>query len=306
MVKAQHSTQKIGLNAQTKSFITSTSGDWNLYEPFNQYQGTGDQDSTKLAMGDSAAPTMFYDDYLTGTFEGVMLYWDYSTLWDRGNRGPLVMLTKHLIGQTLNTTFAYTSGPWSAYYSERDDVTLADGTTIIHLGSIPKDQWPTSAQVKRWGSYFPAMSVDFGTATGVRNIDWAVGLKSNCGANTTSHGCKPGDTDYGWGGNSWGTNGTNGGHVNNIWSRDFTNCLVLHRPNGTTGDFATYSVSIPLDGAYYPLSADGTTAAAITSIQLRRGEGAILMKAPIGGGATTSHRATMKVNSSFQCKGCQF
>ena len=126
------------------------------------------------------------------------------------------------------------------------------------------------------------MSVDFGDAIDSRNMDWAVGSKANCGSNITSHGCRPGDPDYGWGGNSWGTNGTNGAHVSNIWSRDYANALILHRPDGGSSDFDTYSVSIPLDGTYYPLSADGTTGLAITSIQMRRGEGAILMKASLG------------------------
>jgi hypothetical protein len=43
----------------------------------------------------------------------------------------------------------------------------------------------------------------------------------------------------------------------------------------------TYSRPIPLGGAYYPLKADGTTAEAVTSIELRSSESVILMKSPV-------------------------
>jgi hypothetical protein len=46
-------------------------------------------------------------------------------------------------------------------------------------------------------------------------------------------------------------------------------------------NYAEYSGDIPLGGTYYPLKADGTTGSAISTIQLRRSEGAILMKAPL-------------------------
>ena len=114
----------------------------------------------------------------------------------------------------------------------------------------------TNDNVLKWCNHFPAMDVNFGTG-GTRNMSWALG------------------TDYGWG------SGTN----NNVWSRDYTNALVLLRGNGgpqSTTDYDTYSVSLSLGGTYYPLKADGTTGSGITTIQLRREEGAILMKNPTG------------------------
>jgi hypothetical protein len=69
-----------------------------------------------------------------------------------------------------------------------------------------------------------------------------------------------------------------------VYQRSFTNGLVLYKPlsygngvNGTLAD-ATATTQI-LDGTYYPVQADGTLGAPITSITLRNGEGAILVKA---------------------------
>jgi hypothetical protein len=60
--------------------------------------------------------------------------------------------------------------------------------------------------------------------------------------------------------------------------------MVLFRPWKNTmieSELDTYSDSLTLGGTYYPLYADGTTGAGITSITLRGGEGAVLMDAPV-------------------------
>lgn len=69
-----------------------------------------------------------------------------------------------------------------------------------------------------------------------------------------------------------------------IYQRSFTNGLVLYKPlsygHGVTGTTADATATTQaLDGVYYPLQADGTLGAPITSISLRNGEGAILIKA---------------------------
>src|SRR5579875_499934 len=71
-----------------------------------------------------------------------------------------------------------------------------------------------------------------------------------------------------------------------IYQRSFTNALVVYKPlsygNGVTGTTADdTATTVALDGAYYPLQADGTLGAPITSITLRNGEGAILIKASV-------------------------
>jgi hypothetical protein len=69
-----------------------------------------------------------------------------------------------------------------------------------------------------------------------------------------------------------------------VYQRAYSNGLVLYKPlsygngvNGTTSD-ATATTQ-DLGGTYYPLQADGTLGAPITSITLRNGEGAVLVNA---------------------------
>jgi hypothetical protein len=69
-----------------------------------------------------------------------------------------------------------------------------------------------------------------------------------------------------------------------VYQRSYTNALVLYKPlsfgqnNTGTLDDAT-ATTHALGGTYYPLRADGTLGPAVTSISLRNGEGAILVKA---------------------------
>jgi hypothetical protein len=75
----------------------------------------------------------------------------------------------------------------------------------------------------------------------------------------------------------------NPGGCSDLWRRDFTNAIVLLRAWDYTkieSEVETPSQPIQLGGTYYPLKADGTTGAGITSLTLRGNEGAILMKAP--------------------------
>jgi hypothetical protein len=69
-----------------------------------------------------------------------------------------------------------------------------------------------------------------------------------------------------------------------VYGRQFGRALVLYKPlsyasgvSGTLGDSTATMHS--LGGTYYRLNADGTLGSAVTSISLRNGEGAILIKA---------------------------
>jgi hypothetical protein len=69
-----------------------------------------------------------------------------------------------------------------------------------------------------------------------------------------------------------------------VYQRPFGNALVLYKPlsygNHVTGTLADATATThALDGTYYPLRADGTLGPPVTSITLRNGEGAILVKA---------------------------
>lgn len=71
-----------------------------------------------------------------------------------------------------------------------------------------------------------------------------------------------------------------------IYQRSFSNALVLYKPlsygNGVTGTLADATATTHNLGAvYYPLQSDGTLGAPTTSITLRNGEGAVLVKASV-------------------------
>lgn len=244
---------KVGINAQNKTMAKM--GDWNLAEYFNSSWKSGD--FRGITVTDNVINAMNYDDYLpvnnpTGV-TGVLIYQDTADKvpgknaeWDRGNRGPIVALSKHYIGVNDNTIFSYYSRG-GFIYSETDEVYLKDGS-VLHQSVDPV---PTVDRVKRWATYFPAMGVDLGTP-GARNLLWK------------SH--------------------TIIGGTRDVMRRDFVNAVVLHRGatwNTADSEYNSYSSPMGLDGTYYPLNADGTTGAGITSIALRTGEGAILMKAPL-------------------------
>lgn len=282
--KAANPDKYMGLNATTKTLVSL--GDWNLIEGYYNTFNTGGA-GRQIATADSA--NSCYDDYLSGSKFGFMVYSDPgvasqasapNTLatWDRANRGPILALSKHLIASNANTYFGYHA---STIYNEVDEVELTNGT-IVHMAT---QAVPALASVKRWASYFPAMSVDFGIPDaagwngGARHFQWA--SADGTGIAGTVH--------------------TGIGGTQDVWRRDYTNAIVLHRPamySTTDSEFSTPSTAMDLGGSYYPLYADGTIGAAVTSISLRTGEGAILMK--VGGAPTpTPKHFTGKLNGNL-------
>lgn len=257
--KQLNSAVEVGINAQSKSIVKK--GNWNLaeYHTFNWKTAS----PRNIALTDNAT-YMNYDDYLpannpTGV-TGVMIYQDTADVvpgsnatWDRGNRGPIVALSKHYTGMNDNTMFSYyTRGGF--VYSETDEVILKDGS-IKHQATDPL---PSVDQVQRWGTYFPAMGVD-------------IGVPDLAGYNA-------GARDFLW------KKGVDIGGGSDVWRRDFTNAIILHRPasySTSAAQYDTCSTPMSLGATYYPLKADGTTDPAVTSIALRTGEGAILMKYPL-------------------------
>ena len=68
-----------------------------------------------------------------------------------------------------------------------------------------------------------------------------------------------------------------------VYQRSYSNALVLYKPlsygNNKTGTLADNTATVhQLQGTYRPLLADGTLGKPVTSIVLRNGEGAILVK----------------------------
>jgi hypothetical protein len=98
----------------------------------------------------------------------------------------------------------------------------------------------------------------------------------------------------GWSLFATGADPANASLTYHIYQRAFSNALVLYKPlsygNGVNGTLAdTTATTHNLGGVYYPLQVDGTLGAPLTSITLRNGEGAILVKAP---GAATPQMVT--------------
>lgn len=125
-----------------------------------------------------------------------------------------------------------------------------------HLGTDPVV--PPADDVYRWNWWFPAMGVNIGVpdATGY-----------NGGARDKA----------------WKTAAEVGGpEGTEVWRRDYTGAIVLLRGGlafaGYKPSYITPCEPIDLGDTYFPLYADGTIGAGITTIQLRAGEGAILLK----------------------------
>jgi hypothetical protein len=81
-----------------------------------------------------------------------------------------------------------------------------------------------------------------------------------------------------------GTDPANANFTYQVYQRTYGNALVLYKPlsadaNGSPGTLAdATATSFALGGTYRPLNADGTLGAPISSVTLRNGEGAILVK----------------------------
>ncbi|WP_310460874.1 hypothetical protein [Sphaerotilus sp.] len=260
LVRQQQPALLLGVNAASTALAKA--GQWNIVEYHTFVWKTNDLRG--ITSGDDGRPTrMAYDDYLPasnpGGTLGVFLYADTEATvaaggaaWDRGNRGPIAALSKHHIARNANTVFAYYSRG-GYIYSETDEVLRVDGV-VLHQA---KQALPRLDQVRRWATWFPAMGVDIGVPdargyrAGVRDLAWKRGADLGGGPD--------------------------------VWRRDYTNAVVLHRPaawNTTAAQYTVTSPAIDLGGRYYPLAADGSAGAAVTSVRLRAGEGAILLKSP--------------------------
>jgi hypothetical protein len=170
-----------------------------------------------------------------------------------------------------DTRFQTTSPIRNSYAAEAPVWQVSEGHQAI-------DPIPPISYIYRWGAWFPAMGVDIGSPDpngwngGARDMQWKTGSSMTTLADATCGSprfvCAP------------------------VWRRDYTGAVVLVRSyeNDATNPDELEAPSKPIDlgGAYYPLMADGNTGAGITSLTLRAGEAAILMKAPRSPARTVS------------------
>lgn len=178
---------------------------------------------------------------------------DFSRLTSVPEFGMVVRIGKDLLrvkkvdNQTLSTINGF-----------RFDHAVGESVGMIGVIHQSQEPLPPMDRVYRWSYLFPAMKVD-------------IGIPDRNGHNRGRH-------DLGW------KKRKDVGGGPEIWRRDFTKAVVLHRTAGydTPGEeYNSYCPPIPLNGVYYPLGVDGVTGEPVRSIALRAGEGVILMKKPV-------------------------
>jgi hypothetical protein len=134
-----------------------------------------------------------------------------------------------------------------------------------------------------YGSWFPAINYDLGTPDATNGFNYPCNGTFLAG----SPGCVA-VSGPSIAGNPRGCSGTS---CAPLLRRDFSrgpygDVRVLMRPTSQSShptastEYDTPSVPYSLDGTFYPLKADGTFGAGITSISLRGGEAAILVQSP--------------------------
>lgn len=148
------------------------------------------------------------------------------------------------------------------YYDYRVHTTAPTGSAVQYTVSknLALDPIPTDVEFASWGMWFPAIGANVGTPIESRNATWK--LWSEIGGSSASSG--------------------------DIMKREYTNALVLMRPSAyNTTNAQVFESSLPIDlgGTYYPLKVTGETDAPINSVQLKTGEGVVLMKSSIGADA---------------------
>ncbi|MHB1425746.1 MAG: Ig-like domain-containing protein [Gemmataceae bacterium] len=179
--------------------------------------------------------------------------------------------------------------PLSANYRQFENLaalvatrsTLAAPPPLAVLDSSPQGGSPTDPRTELAAlAYYYLLSapntfLDYNGGydpSGAWSNHWFPAMKANIGQPTGS-----------WSLFASGIDPSNSSLTYQIYQRSFTNGLVLYKPlsygNGVSGTTANATATTEaLGGTYYPLQADGTLGAPITSITLRNGEGAILIK----------------------------
>ncbi len=163
--------------------------------------------------------------------------------------------------------------------------TLASPAPLAVLDSFPQGGAPTDPRTELATLAYYYLLADPSTTfldydggydpSGPWNKHWFPAMNANIGQPTGN-----------WSLFATGTDPSNSALNYHIYQRSYTNGLVLYKPlsygNGVTGTTADDTATTEaLDGLYYPVQADGTLGAPITSITLRNGEGTILINASL-------------------------
>ena len=163
--------------------------------------------------------------------------------------------------------------------------TLASPAPLAVLDTFPQGGAPTDPRTEMATLAYYFLLADPNTTfldydggydpSGPWNQHWFPAMNTNIGQPTGS-----------WSLFASGADPSNSALTYHIYQRSYTNGLVLYKPlsygNGVTGTTADDTATTEsLGGLYYPVQADGTLGAPISSITLRNGEGAILIDASL-------------------------
>ncbi|HLW67884.1 MAG TPA: hypothetical protein VKS79_21385 [Gemmataceae bacterium] len=179
--------------------------------------------------------------------------------------------------------------PLAASYSQFEDVAanlerrlaLGNGNTYAVLDSLLTNGSPTDArtQIATLAYYYliadPTRTMLMINGGAEPNSDWSRHWTNAINFNV---GSAPGT----WSVLDTGQDPANSALTYKVYERQYSNALVLYKPlsyyRGQTGTITDTTATVEkLNGTYRPLQADGTLGAAVTSITLRNGEGAILV-----------------------------
>ena len=151
--------------------------------------------------------------------------------------------------RTDNNTFTITNNGYGATNTLIQSYPVGTVVRFAKVGHWSFEAPPPGTSIWYYTGYFPAMSTNIGTPDSSAGFDTAT-LWSAAGAS-------------------------------NLYRRDFTGAIVLTRPSfgsGSGNPGVAVDVSGIGSGTFYPLNADGTTGAAVSSVTLRLDESAILMR----------------------------
>ena len=174
------------------------------------------------------------------------------------------------IGNDVIQPFKDSTNRWHTFTPILSNYPAGTAVQFARMGHQATDPVPSAKNVFYWANHFPAMDVDLGPPD---PNGW------NHGARDLAYIAQP---------RSSGNPAKCVGPYDcpEFWRRDFTNAIVIahvfHDGNKPT-ELDVYGPATPisLGATYFPLLADGSTGGAITQLQLRAGEAAILMKSPI-------------------------
>ncbi len=206
--------------------------------------------------------------------------WNNATVATSASQAANIYGYAFKIGNDVIQPFRDSSNHWHTYTPILSSYPAGTVVKFSQLGHQATNYVPFVSNVWYWATYFPALS----TVIGPPNPSgWKGGVRDTNYIPATGAG---NPLPYGPGSGNPPVNCTYNYACPEWWRRDFTNAIVIahvFHDGNNPAELDTYGPVVPiqLGGTYYPLLANGTTGTGIQAIQMRAGEAAILMTAPV-------------------------